>query len=658
MSKLWIGVQQNRFVDGAGRHVILRGLNVGGDTKVPYPDGGTHHPSDFSDHRTVSFVGRPFPLDQADTHFGRIAGWGFNVMRLLVNWEAVEHAGPGLYDRDFIEHIGQLCERAQAFGLSIFIDFHQDVWSRMSGGSGAPGWVFEKLGLDFRKFDAAGAAHVMQHRYDYSSPVLRQEERYPMMSWALNYLMPVNGIVWTAFFAGATLTPQWLIDGRNVQDYLQQHYFGAVRAMAERVRDLPNVLGFDSLNEPGQGWIGQRLSGSPQEESTFGPPALRQAPAWTPLDGLKVARGLSVSLSTVTGTTPDGEPVRAQVPVNPGRVSIWLPGVADPFEQAGAWKLENGEAAALDEDFFCRGPQGPLRLDRDCMAPFFNGVARTIREVRPDWLLFAEINPHSIIRGGTFPADMPPATVNASHWYDVVLLWSKRFDAGMTDAQRKELKERYRFQLGYLRSLGQRLNGGAPTLIGEFGIPYDVNDGESFKRWAQGERGAGVWEAQSQALALTYEVLDELLLSSTQWNYTASNRNDLRIGDGWNQEDLSVYSDDQRSAGDGLDGGRAVEGFCRPYVRCTQGVLSLMRYDAAVHSYTLEFAADPAIDAPTEIFVPAGLGAISVESSVAVEWQHDAGAQRLSIRATQAGPLKVTLRFGGDAAVQNSRGHG
>ncbi len=652
MSKPWIGIDRNRFVDGAGRHVILRGLNVGGDSKVPYPDGGTHYPSDFADHRTVSFVGRPFPLGQADGHFGRIAGWGFNAMRLLVTWEAVEHAGPGLYDSDFIEHIGRLCERAQAFGLAIFIDFHQDVWSRMSGGSGAPGWVFEKLGLDFRKFDDAGAAHVMQHRYDYASAVARQEDRYPMMSWALNYLMPVNGIVWTAFFAGATLTPQWQVDGRNVQDYLQQHYFGALRALGLRLRDLPNVLGFDSLNEPGLGWIGRRMSESAQQNSPIGPSPLRLAPGWTPLQGLKVARGLSVSLPVITGTSPEGEALRAQVGVNQARVPIWLPGAADPFEQAGAWKLDGDRAVVLDEDFFCRGSGGPLHMERDCMAPFFNSVARTIREVNPDWLLFAEINPHSVGHGKTFPEDMPAAAVNASHWYDIALLWSKSFAADMSEAQLAELKERYRFQLGYLRSLGQRLNSGAPTLIGEFGIPYDLNGGESFKRWQQGERGPDVWRAQSQALALAYEVLDELLLSSTQWNYTAGNRNDLRIGDGWNQEDLSVYSADQGSDSDGQDGGRAIEGFCRPYVRCTQGLLSQMRYDAALGTFTLEFTADPGIDAPTEVFVPQRLGGdLSVESSGAADWQHQADQQLLLIRAGQAGPLKLILRFGQAAAA-------
>lgn len=47
----------------------------------------------FFDSANVSYIGRPFPLDEMDEHLTRIKDWGFRVIRLVVTWEALEHAG-------------------------------------------------------------------------------------------------------------------------------------------------------------------------------------------------------------------------------------------------------------------------------------------------------------------------------------------------------------------------------------------------------------------------------------------------------------------------------------------------------------------------------------------------------------------------------------
>lgn len=645
MSQLEIGVAGKRFIDAQGRHVILRGINLGGDCKLPYPDGGTDRPSDFSDHKTVSFIGRPFPLEEADEHLGRIKHWGFNVLRLLVTWEAVEHEGPGLYDNAYIDYIRQICLRAQTFGLTLFIDFHQDVWSRMSGGSGAPGWIFEKLGMNFRAFDAANAAHVMQYRYDYASSERHQEDRYPTMSWPLNYRMPVNGILWTAFFAGATLTPKWIIDGENVQHYLQNKYFGAVRAIAHSLSDLDNVMGFDSLNEPGMGWLGEKLSERHADLAAKGHPG----PNWRPLDGLKVARGMTCALPVLRATTNSintGLVQEGDLQVNTAKVSIWNAGVQDPFEQAGAWRQEGDEAVVVNEDFFCMLEGRKVDPENDFLQPFFQKMADTFRAIRPDWLLFAEINPHVIAKGRTFPKAMPTGSINTSHWYDVALLWSKQFETDLNDEAKTKTRNRYGLELAYMRSLADRINGGSPTLIGEFGIPYDLNGGDSFTRWERGERGADVWKPQVVALELTYDAMDMLLLSSTQWNYTASNHNDLRIGDGWNQEDLSVFSRDQQTdLDDPSSGGRAVEGFSRPYVQKAQGTLKSVHFDTREKRLVAEVEAMADISAPTEIYWPARLGVdLKVEcSGVATEWSYSRKEQRLSVQAGATGNFKIII---------------
>jgi hypothetical protein len=210
------------------------------------------------------------------------------------------------------------------------------------------------------------------------------------------------------------------------------------------------------------------------------------------------------------------------------------------------------------------------------------------------------------------------------------------------------LKARYFNQMAYITWLGTKFGPeGAPTLIGEFGIPYDLNHGEAFEAWARGERDEGVWTAHAQALSLMYDALDALKLSSTQWNYTASNRNDLRIGDSWNQEDLSIFSPDQidgPSPNDPDAGGRALLGFCRPYAQMTQGEVMAMRY--ADNRFELTLEANPDIAAPTEIYVPNVRfpSGVTVRVSQALaRWRHDPAAQKLLVWAYLAGPLSIVV---------------
>lgn len=636
-----------RFVDAQGRHLLLRGVNLGGDCKVPYPRGATQHPSDFADHREVSFMGRPFPLAEADEHFSRLRHWGFNALRWLTTWEAVEHAGPGRHDEAYLDYLERVVARAGEFGFHVVIDFHQDVWSRMSGGSGAPGWTFETLGLDFTRFDAADAALVMQHRFDYASVSHHQPALYPPMCWPGNYRRPACAIAFTAFFGAARLLPRWQVQGESVQVFLQRHYLGAVAAVARRLARLPHVIGFGTLNEPHPGWLGLGLNQRPPTGPHWPAHAGLQ---WSPLDGLRLADGQTVDVPTLervpvgvrgAGHLKAGAPRR----MNVAGMRIWRDGIACPFATHGAWHADGGQGVTDDEGFFRHGFE-PMR---DAMAPFFEAVAATVRRWRDDWLVFAEASPYALASGERMPQHMPVRWVNANHWYDIELLGGKRSRAD----RRHELAERYTPEFDWLREQGRTPHGPVPTLVGEFGVPFDMDGATAYARAPQPGPQAATeerrrWARHEAALAAAYDQIDARLMSSTQWNYTASNRNHPRVGDGWNLEDLSIYSCDQRheAVWPGLNaGGRALHGFVRPWVPHTQGQLRCVQFDSEHDLLEIEFEADPAISAPTVVVLPALRFPHGVEmvGGAGLEARHEPEAQLLFLRARASGTWRLRL---------------
>ena len=56
--------------------------------------------------------------------------------------------------------------------------------------------------------------------------------------------------------AANDFAPATKIDGVPAQEYLQGHYIDAVKQVVVRLKGLPNVVGYDSLNEPGSGFLG------------------------------------------------------------------------------------------------------------------------------------------------------------------------------------------------------------------------------------------------------------------------------------------------------------------------------------------------------------------------------------------------------------------
>lgn len=121
-------IEDGVFRDTLGRQIVLRGINVAGDAKLPSsPDMPSHVAKDFFEGDTVNFHQRPFPKEDAHLHFSRLRKMGYNTIRYIFTWEAIEAAGPGKYDEKFIQHTIDILRVAKEYGFYVFMDPHQDV---------------------------------------------------------------------------------------------------------------------------------------------------------------------------------------------------------------------------------------------------------------------------------------------------------------------------------------------------------------------------------------------------------------------------------------------------------------------------------------------------------------------------------------------------
>jgi hypothetical protein len=160
--------------------------------------------------------------------------------------------------------------------------------------------------------------------------------------------------------------------------------------------------------------------------------------------------------------------------------------------------------------------------------------------------------------------------------------------------------------------------GNMPALLGEFGLAFDLNNRDGFKK--------GDYSIHEKALSMYYDAVDANLLHSTIWNYSASNTN--KYGDSWNDEDLSIFSQGSE---------RAVDGWKRPYPMATAGTPLFFRWNKKRKKIVFYFNAENGIKAPTVIFLPAYIFApepkieIITPTGESLKWEQNRDEQKLFI---------------------------
>jgi hypothetical protein len=235
--------------------------------------------------------------------------------------------------------------------------------------------------------------------------------------------------------------------------------------------------------------------------------------------------------------------------------------------------------------------------------PFVEKYEKAIHEIDSDWFICVD----NVLF--PLPHQLPDLKslgdnnwVNGSHWYDDATLVTKQYIpwVGLLDDEiiigKKNIRFAFEEFIGNMfKETEIHFGSESATLLGEFGIPFDMNDGKAYKN--------GDFSQQIDAMDRSIKLLEKNKMSYTLWNYTADNNNER--GDLWNGEDLSIFSPDQQTdLKDINSGGRALQAVIRPFPVKIAGDLKQYAFDMEQGELSIKFLSDSGITNPTEIFLP------------------------------------------------------
>ncbi|PPQ89778.1 hypothetical protein CVT25_008064 [Psilocybe cyanescens] len=399
------------------------------------------------DHRSVTFVGQPFPLDDAHEHLSRLRRWGLTFVRFLVTWEAVEHAGPGIYDIEYLAYIRKLLSMLPQYGLTAFVSMHQDVWSRYSGGSGAPAWTLEVVGFDLHAIEETGAAWLHGQR---GGGHVETERGL----WPCGYHKLTASTMSTCFWAGDIFAPKLLVKNKHNQDvpiqqFLQNSFLDMWEMVAGAVGDLDGMM-----NEPHPGYVNVALHAFNYNTDLH----LSHIPAF---QSFQLGAGHPTLVPTYTRSFHMPTKLTSYTTLNTAKVKAWRPDGPTQgrclweYHDVWRWNEVTDKAVVLRKSYFRQHPDTGAKIDwyTDMYHPLVNKWSERTRKASSDSkIVFLEPLPNE----GMFP-------LKAFYW------------------GQKGTRENFALQIRNIVENGYGSLGETPVLIGECGIPMDMNKKEAFE---------------------------------------------------------------------------------------------------------------------------------------------------------------------------------
>ncbi|CAJ1398146.1 unnamed protein product [Effrenium voratum] len=208
------------FVDSDGRVRIFHGVNAVYKESPWLPRGDAFSAEDSLDAETMDLLQE----------------WGFNVVRLGVMWPGVEPA-PGRLDAGYLKNVSRISRELAERGVYTLADLHQDLGSRYFCGEGVPEAYVEEL---FRN-PGSRMAQVGAFPAPFA-PLPKNASQFPELPACLQRLFSEY---YSTYQVGALFDELYRPGSRLHEGFLR--FWSAV---AKELKDLPQVLGYELLNEP------------------------------------------------------------------------------------------------------------------------------------------------------------------------------------------------------------------------------------------------------------------------------------------------------------------------------------------------------------------------------------------------------------------------
>lgn len=383
-------------------------------------------------------------------------------------------------------------------------------------------------------------------------------QKFPSMIWSTNYDRLASATMFVLFFAGKRFAPKAIINGINIQDYLQSHFIGAIQHLARRlavnkylVTDV--IVGWESLNEPSRGYIGLADISVISSEQR-----LRKGTCPTPFQSMLLGSGIAQRIDTYE-FSHTGPRKAGSVDVDPKGVSIWCEQAGKDekygFKRDPAWKTgtciwalhgvwEESTQSILDTAYFSfssRPEQDPF-LNEYFMS-HFRSYKQALRSVYTGAILFCQPPVLSLPPTFTAADRADSQIVYSPHFYDGLTLITKNWynlpSLYQSSRYRNKfynvdvlgiLRGRYslpifavrfgerairnclRDQLIAIKQEGLEFMGPYPCFLSEIGVPFDMNDGLSYK--------TGDYSGQIHALDANNYALEGANVNFAFWHYS------------------------------------------------------------------------------------------------------------------------------------------